>query len=145
MVRVVGREAEAMSVRVREGAVAVERGGATFRAGAGRELVLHRDGRVERRDAPGYGPAWEWVPAAGPAFELEDRSVVELLDWVSRETGWRVLYEDPELAASAEGIVLHGSMGELRADQAPFELLPSAGLEGELRGGVLVVRRGAPR
>lgn len=144
MVRVAGPGAEALSVRVREGSVAVERGRATHRAGAGRELVLHKDGRVERRDAPGYGPAWEWVAAAGPAFELEGRSVAELLDWVSRETGWRVLYEDPELAASAEVIVLHGSLGELRADQAPFELLPGAGLEGELRGGVLLVRRGGP-
>lgn len=145
MVRLVSGEAGALAVRVREGAVAVERGGATFRAGAGRELVLHRDGRVERRDAPGYGPAWEWVAAAGPAFDIEGRSVAELLEWVSRETGWRVLYEDPGLAAAAEGVVLHGSMGDLRPEEAPFALLPGAGLEGELRGGILVVRRGASR
>ena len=134
--------AEALSVRVRDGVVAVERDGQAFRTGAGRELVLRRDGRVERREAAGHGPAWEWVMAAAPRFELEGRSVAELVAWVSRETGWRVLYEDPELAAAAEGIVLHGSLGELRPDQAPFALLPSAGLEGELRGGVLVVQRG---
>jgi len=141
LVRLVGAEAEALAVRVREGVVAVERGGQAFRAGAGRELVLHRDGRVERRPAAGHGPAWEWTMAAAPAFELEGRTLAELLAWVSRETGWRLLYEDPELAAAAEGIVLHGSLGELRPDQAPFALLPSAGLEGELRGGVLVVQR----
>lgn len=140
IVRLMGADAQALAVRVREGVVAVERGGGSFRAGAGRELVLHRDGRVERRAAPGHGPAWEWVMAAAPGFELEGRTVAELLAWVSRETGWRVLYEDPKLAAAAEEIVLHGSLGELRPDQAAFALLPSAGLEGELRGGVLVVR-----
>jgi hypothetical protein len=96
---------------------------------------------MERREAPGHGPAWEWVAAAGPPFDIEGRSVADLLGWVSRETGWRVLYEDPGLAAAAEGMVLHGSMGDLRPEQAPFELLPGAGLEGELRGGVLLVRR----
>lgn len=141
MVRV---EQEAMSVRVREGAVAVERGGATFRTGAGRQVVLHRDGRVERREAPGYGSPWEWVTAAAPPFELEGRTLAELLDWVSRETGWRVRFADRALAESADGIVLHGSLGGVGPDQAPFVVLPGAGLEGDLREGVLTVRREGP-
>ena len=35
------------------------------------------------------------------------------------------------LAAAAEGITLHGSLGDLRPDQAPFAVLPGAGLDGE--------------
>jgi ferric-dicitrate binding protein FerR (iron transport regulator) len=140
-VRLVGADARALGVRVREGRVEVVRRGRTYVAGAGDELVLRRDGPLERRQVPGYGPAWEWAMDAAPGFDLEGRTLRELLDWVSRETGWRILYEDPELAAAAEEIVLHGSLGELDPDQAPFAVLPGAGLEGELRQGVLVVRR----
>ncbi|HUP43256.1 MAG TPA: FecR domain-containing protein [Thermoanaerobaculia bacterium] len=140
-VRLVGADARALGVRVREGRVEVVRRGRTYVAGAGDELVLRREGPLERRRVPGYGPAWEWAMDAAPGFDLEGRTLRELLDWVSRETGWRILYEDPELSAAAEEIVLHGSLGDLDPDQAPFAVLPGAGLEGELRQGVLVVRR----
>lgn len=128
-------------VQVRDGAVEVERGEATYRAGPGEEVVLRGDGPVERREIPPHGRLWEWVIEAAPPFDLEGRTLAELLDWVSHETGWRVLFEDDALAGSADEIVLHGSLGDLRPDQAAFTVLPGAGLTAELRGGVLVVRR----
>jgi hypothetical protein len=141
-VRLVGeRSEEAMRVRVRSGAVAVEQRAQSWLAAAGQEVTLHRDGRVERRAvAPG---AVDWPAAAGGAggFVLEGSTVGELLAWVARETGWQVRYEDPQLAAAAERIVLHGELRALPADQAAFVLLPGAGLEGELRDGELRVRR----
>lgn len=133
--------AAAMSVRVREGKVAVERDGLSYDAPAGQELVLHGDGTLERREVAAYGPAWEWVLDAAGRFEIEGRTLQELLDHVARETGWQVRFADPELAGSAREIVLHGGIGNLRPDQAPFAVLPGAGLEGELVEGVLVIRR----
>lgn len=130
-----------MRVRVRAGAVVVERRGRLYLAPAGKELLLRRDGRVERRQAAAYGPEWEWVMAVSPGFDIEGRSLQELLDWVGCETGWQVRYADAGLAASARRIVLHGGLGRLRPDQAPFAVLPGAGLTGELQGGTLVVRR----
>lgn len=130
-----------MSVRVREGAVVVERDGHSYDAAAGQELVLHGDGTLERREVPAFGPGWEWVLEAAGRFEIEGRTLQELLDWVTRETGWQVRFADAELAASAREIVLHGGMGTLRPDQAPFAVLPGAGLEGELVEGVLTIRR----
>jgi hypothetical protein len=56
-----------------------------------------------------------------------------------------VRFSEPELAGSADAIVLHGDLNGLRPDQAPFAVLPGAGLEGELDDGVLVVRRGGGR
>lgn len=140
-VRAEGGEHGTVRVQVRDGAVELARGRSIYRAGPGDELVIRGDGSVERREVSRYGRDWEWVIAAAPLFELEGRTLRELLDWVSRETGWRVLFEDDALAASADGIVLHGSLGDLRADQAAFTVLPGAGLEAELGGGVLVVRR----
>ena len=132
---------EALLVRVREGAVVVERQGMSYRAAGGEELVVRGDGSVERREVPRYGAGWEWVLEAAPAFEAEGRSLRELLDWVSRETGWEVHFEEPALADAAAGIVLHGSLAGVGPQEAPFVVLPGAGLEGELMGDVLVVRR----
>jgi ferric-dicitrate binding protein FerR (iron transport regulator) len=138
-------EAAALSVRVRDGRVELERRGALHEAGGGEEMVVRTDGSFVRREAPGHGPAWDWVVATAPAFELEGSTLGELLAWVSRETGWRVRFSEPELAGSADAIVLHGDLNGLRPDQAPFAVLPGAGLEGELDDGVLVVRRGGGR
>ena len=41
-----------------------------------------------------YGPDWQWVLASAPEFESEGHTVRELLEWVARETGWTVPYED---------------------------------------------------
>jgi len=140
-VRLLEPRASALRVRVRDGAVLVARRGVSYRADAGDELVLHGDGTVERRSAPAWGDDWSWVLAAAPRFDLEGRALTELLDWVARETGWSVRFEDERLATSAEEITLHGSLGDLRPDQAPFAVLPGAGLEGELDGGTLIIRR----
>lgn len=136
----------ALRVQVRHGAVAVEQRGRTYVMPAGQELILRSDGTSEKRTIAGYGPEWEWVLAAAPGFDVEGRTLAEFLDWVARETGWEIRFADEELSASAERIVLHGSLGGLRPDQAPFAVLPGAGLEGDLQGGTLVVRRlKAPR
>jgi hypothetical protein len=139
-VRIVDAERTALLVRVRDGAVLTEQRGRAYRTRAGEELVLHHDGRSERREVTAHGPAWEWVLEASPGFDIEGRTLREFLDWVSRETGWRVRYADVGLADSTAKIVLHGSIGDLRADRAPFAVLPGAGLEGKLEDGTLVVR-----
>lgn len=130
-----------LNVRVRDGAVEVERSGSTFLTPTGQELVLRRDGTAEQRMLSPYGPEWEWVIEAAAGFEVEGRNLEEFLAWVSRETGWQVRYEEGALTSPASGIVLHGAIGNLRPDQAPFAVLPGAGLEGELAGDTLIVRR----
>lgn len=139
-VRIAKDGGPALLVRVRDGAVLTERSGRTHLTRAGQELALQRDGASESREAAPYGAEWDWVLAASPGFDIEGRSLGELLDWVSHETGWRITFADEGLAASAPRIILHGGIGQLRPDQAPFAVLPGAGLEGELQDGTLVVR-----
>lgn len=135
-----------VEVRVRDGAVAVERGGRSWMASAGEELVvatLH--GEPHRRPVDAWGAEWDWVLDAAAGYPIEGRTLGELLDWVARETGWTVRWADPALAGSARDVVLRGSAGRLRPDQVPFAVLPGAGLEGELvesdGGSELVIRR----
>jgi ferric-dicitrate binding protein FerR (iron transport regulator) len=128
-------------VRVRDGKVLTEHHGRTDLTEAGEELTIRRDGTSEHRKAAPYGPEWDWVLKASLGFDVEGRTLREFLDWTARETGWRIAFADPGLADSAKQTVLHGSTGKLPPDQAPFAVLPGAGLEGELQEGTLVVRR----
>jgi hypothetical protein len=140
MVRLVEGGGRAFRVQVRDGSVAVERNRSREVAAAGEELTLRGDGSIERRRIDAFGDQWEWVLRAAPSFDVRGCNVVELLDWVSRETGWRIRFEDPELAEAATRIRFGGSIGHVSADRAA-EVLPGAGLTSELHNGTLVVRR----
>ncbi|HXU47233.1 MAG TPA: FecR family protein [Thermoanaerobaculia bacterium] len=133
--------ARRLRVQVRDGSVAVEHQGVSRLAPAGQELALRPDGSAERRQLPSFGPAWDWVLESAGSFDLEGRSLADFLDWTARETGWRIRFAEPALAESARRIVLHGGLGALRPDRAPFVVLPGAGLSGEVSGGTLVIRR----
>jgi hypothetical protein len=140
-VRLLGTAGSTLLVRVRDGAVRTEQSGQTFLTAAGQELILHRDGMAESHAAAPHGPEWQWVLATSARFAIEGRTLEEFLAWSSRETGWRIVFADEELARSARTIVLHGGIGDLRPDRAPFAVLPGAGLEGELADGRLLIRR----
>jgi hypothetical protein len=105
--------------------------------------VVHDDGSTDERAAPRYGSAWDWVMEAAPPWSVVGRSVAEVLEWTSRETGWTVRYQDGALEAAAAEIPMLGGgadLGKVRADQTPL-LLPGANLEGVVEDGVLTVRR----
>lgn len=126
-------------VRVREGAVNLSHEGQAFAVAAGTELSIDRSGSVSRRQVPVAGPHWDWVLEIAPAYELEGSSLPTFLVWVSRETGWSVSYADPTVAATVSGIVVHGSVENLRPDQALEAVLPTCGLTSKLNGGRLVL------
>lgn len=129
----------AVRVRVREGAVHVD----SHRADAGTELVLRDGGSVARSRIAAWGPEWSWVLEAAPALQLEGLTLAEVLKRVARETGWKIRWEDPRVAASAGEIVVHGDIGHLAPDQALEVVLPGAGLDHQVVDGVLILR--APR
>lgn len=132
---------EELHILVREGSVSLERNGLSHVAMAGRELVVRAGGAPLLRDVAIHGSDWEWILETAGGFAIEGRTLHEFLQWVGRETGWTVRYASDELAASAREIILHGDIGEMRPDRAPFVVLPSAGLQGDLRDGTLFVRR----
>jgi ferric-dicitrate binding protein FerR (iron transport regulator) len=139
-VRLLGEES-ALRVRVREGEVRIKGGEASLSAAAGSEVTLRESGSVERRRVALHGPDWSWVLEAAPPLEIEGLSLQELLARVARETGWTVEYEDPDLAASAGSIRVHGSVGGLAPDQALEVVLPGAGLRHRIVDGRLLISR----
>jgi ferric-dicitrate binding protein FerR (iron transport regulator) len=132
---------ERLSLVVREGEVLFTGEGGKYRAGAGVALSLGPDGGVTRSRVEASDPRWSWASSAAPPFDIEGRSLAEVLAWVARETGWTVRYEDDELERSAAQILTHGSTGGLEPELVPDLVVPVAGLEHRLQGTVLRVER----
>jgi len=126
-----------LEVRVREGEVTVLRRDDSASATAGVELLLGAEGPVRRREIAAHGADWEWVLERAPGFAIEGRTLNEFLDWIARETGWKIELSGSASARSAGEIVLHGGTAGLRPDRAAFVVLSSAELTGELVDGTL--------
>jgi hypothetical protein len=121
-------ERASMRVRVREGLVAVEREGTTWRTPAGEALALTDSGTASREQVATSGPEWSWVGRLAEPFLLEGATLPAFLDWVAREEGWHWEIADAALRARATRIVLHGSIEGLSPEEALGAVLPSASL-----------------
>lgn len=97
-------------VRVREGQVAVRvPGGQVAVAEAGSELRVAVGGTITRNLIPTAGHEWAWVEALAPEFDIENRLLGDYLQWVSRETGRKLVMDDGARKLSMT-IRLHGSV-----------------------------------
>jgi ferric-dicitrate binding protein FerR (iron transport regulator) len=126
-------------VRVREGEILINRGGAEMTARAGEGLHLDREGRYVRSTIPVSGPEWAWTSAIAPQFQLEGGTVQQFLDWVAREQGWRWRFADSDTARLAAGIVTHGSLEGYTPEDALAIVLPTCGLSFVQNGDEVVV------
>jgi ferric-dicitrate binding protein FerR (iron transport regulator) len=134
--------AASVRLRVREGEVLLEHGGTAHAAGAGVELEAG-DGGVTRRDASPYGAHWDWALAAAPPYELDGRTLAEILDWAARETGREVRLGDPA-ARAALGEVFAGTLASPRPAEVLDGVLATFGLRARVDGGTLWVEPFVP-
>jgi ferric-dicitrate binding protein FerR (iron transport regulator) len=132
--------ASALSVRVRSGLIEVRRGPDVYQARAGTELTVGRRG-ASTSPLPVFGASWDWVSAAAPPFAADGQTLGALLDHLSREQGWTIVWADPQLAASASGIVLHGSLDGLAPLEQLGVALSTSGLAYAVEDGTLTVSR----
>jgi hypothetical protein len=130
-----------LTVMVRDGSVAVTSQGRRHELARGAAVRIDADGTVERSPLAATDPAWDWVQRVAPPFAIEGRTVAQLLEWVSEETGLSIEYQDADLEAFARRTVLHGSVAELTPAQVPEVVLPSCGLEARLLESRLVIVR----
>ncbi|MCZ6507998.1 MAG: FecR domain-containing protein [Acidobacteria bacterium] len=129
----------ALTVRVREGAVALESGAQVRSANRGEALEVSTDGSIALTRIAVDDESWAWAQASAPPFEIEGATLAEFLEWASRETGWAVRYADPALAESARSIGLSGTIEGLTAAEAVSVVLPGSGLAYEIAAGTLQV------
>ncbi len=135
-------EGQKLRIQVREGEIELETATENHRAAQGTALVMRPDSDgVERQTVAIHGETWQWVLAAAPELELEGQMVGTVLEWVSRETGWILHFEDAALEAEVASIVTLGAPAGLRPDEAPAVVLPISALDYRVEDGVLYVSR----
>jgi hypothetical protein len=134
--------AESLRVRVRSGSVLVTRGREPIQVDARAELTVTSKGAETRGTEP-FGDDWMWAARLAPAFEANGRTVSALLEYLSREHGWELRYDDEALARDASRIVLHGSVEGLDAHDTLRVALTTAALSYRLEHGTLSVSRPA--
>lgn len=126
-------------VRVREGTVRIFGTSSTVTADKGTELSIPPSGVIVRRPIPTYGPEWAWVDALAPDYDIENKSLIDFLSWVGRETGRRVDFSDEHVRAVARVTLLHGSVQGLKPLDALDRVLSTTSLRFELQGDAIRV------
>jgi len=99
-----------LTVSIREGAVSIEGSRYDGTATAGERVEIQTDGGYVIDAEPGFGDQWKWIEAIAPPMNLNGRTILEFLNWVSRESGRPLKFESASaktIAASEElrGIV----------------------------------------
>jgi len=130
---------EDLRIRVREGAVDLERDNQRYRAEVGSQLLVDNGGKLSRKSVPVYGPDWNWILELSPRFELEGKTLDQFLLWVSRETGWAMHLSDRASAENTLSATLHGTLEGLRADEALEAVLPTCDLKYSVDEGVVQI------
>jgi ferric-dicitrate binding protein FerR (iron transport regulator) len=122
-------------VRVRDGEIAL----GEHHAHRGEQLdVTQASSTVSRIET--WGEEWRWLNEVAPPFIVDGKNVSEFMTWFASESGMEVRYDSQATATKANDAVLHGSVGTLGPIPAANAVLPTAGLRGEVKDGVLTVR-----
>jgi len=144
----VGTEFEVMSddravrVRVREGRIRFLGPADTIMADAGTELLATPDKPIARRSIDTYGGDWLWTAALAPDYEIEGRSLIGFLAWVSRELGRPLDFSDARARQIADRTILHGSVHDETPLDAMSNVLAATSLTYEIRGDTIWVSSG---
>jgi hypothetical protein len=129
-------------VRVREGRVRLRSAVSDVVAVAGTELLATPGDGVSRHSIATYGPEWQWVSALAPDYEIEERPLLDFLQWVSREVGRHLDFADAPAREVAEHAILHGTVRGQPPLQALANVLPTTSLVYEMRGDTIWVKSG---
>jgi ferric-dicitrate binding protein FerR (iron transport regulator) len=131
--------ADRMRVRVREGRVDLQHGGATHSATAGTELDADARGGVTQHTIARSGAEWDWVVRAAPPIHLDGRTLAEVVAAVTRDEGVKPVWSD-SVARNAASMRLHGDV-PLTPEEALDTALVASGLTSRIDGDRLIIQR----
>lgn len=134
-------QGEKTVVRVREGNVRIDRRDDTpvERVHANEEVVLVRGQSAVRRAVSAHGPQWRWSTELAPPFDIEGRSLAELLAWLTRENGWQLEYATPAARGAAAEVLLHGGRATAASPETLKRIAAITGFSFSAEDGVLRV------
>ncbi len=130
----------ALRLRVREGAVVIDRGGQSLTGKAGEQIAIDSLGGVSREAISPDAPAWQWAESIAPVPDMDGKPASTLISWVARETGRELRYESPLVERRAARVILHGNIRHLPPLAALEAMLATTDLEYVLQGDTMEIR-----
>jgi ferric-dicitrate binding protein FerR (iron transport regulator) len=128
-------------VRVREGAVLMQRGALRQRGAAGEQITIDEDHSVRITPIAANDPDWRWIHSLASAPDIDEQPVTVLLAWVARESGVKVRYANPAIERKATATILHGSIQRLKPLEALEVMLATTDLRHEvLSDGTILIK-----
>ena len=128
-------------VRVREGAVLLQRGAMRRRGTAGDQITIDEDDVFRSAAIAANDPDWRWIHDLSTAPDIDDQPLTVLLVWVARESGVKVRYASPAIERKATATILHGSIQRLKPFEALEVMLATTDLRHEvLSDGTILIK-----
>ena len=131
------REGSGVSIKVRDGAIELERAGNINRADKGTELVTRADGTVAMNSFDSFDARWAWTTAAAPPFIVKNATCGAFLEWAAREGGWTIEWSDALRQKARTTTILNGAIDGMTPRDALDAVLPTCGWSHELVNGRL--------
>ena len=129
-----------VSVSVREGSVRFNNPRTTALVDAGEQLSINRSGNARTQLISSYGHEWAWVSEISPGFDSDTQSATDVIEWVSRETGYAVRFADEQSQQMLEQQVIKGIR-----DLSPIQTLDALGhatdLTARVADGAILIER----
>ena len=145
----VAASADTVRLRIREGLVQLYRSGQQpeVEGMAGEELLIDSAGMIQRDRFSPFDPEWGWAEALAGPPNVDGMPVLEFLNWVARETGREIRYEERGVQLAAGTAVLYGSAQDLTPMDALEVMLATTDFDYALatNGEIVISRRGVTR
>ena len=125
-------------LRVREGSVLWRADAGDSTVHAGTEVIIDRNGKATRRSIATAGRDWAWTESMAPEVAIENRPLLEFLEWFARETGRKLVIDDAARKQAAS-IRMHGNVRGLTVTEALSAVMATTTLRYELPEGVIRV------
>ncbi len=131
---------DVLRLRVREGRVLLQREADQISSAQGDQLSIDSGGQIVWAQIASDDPEWSWVETVAPAPDIDGEPVTVLLDWVGRETGRKIKFDNPDVKIAADRTILHGDVQDLSPMEALVTMLSTTDLEFSLdEPGTIVV------
>jgi len=132
---------DGLNVAVREGRVDVSEDAETHMAVAGELLQITRSGHPVYQEISATDPSWDWATTLAPEFDIDNKSLLDILRWAARETGRELVFENPELRMAAMRTELHGSVAGIEPLDALRSVLATTSFRYRVEGTRIIIER----
>jgi len=120
---------DAVQVKVREGVVNFSTHDTVYRTESGISVEVDKTGIAKWKSTQASDPSWFWAQSVAPAFAIENRSLMEFLEWAARETGAQLEFENAFAEAAARRTILHGKLSGFTIQESLQAILATTDLE----------------